>query len=80
MGSFDSAKDILEDKFVEMSSYRKELMFSLDRHPSFADDSFWVSELYKKKECVCVCVSQDWGWWDKSEFDTVCDYHASVLH
>ena len=54
--SFDSAKDILEDKFVEMSSYRKELMFSLDRHPSFANDSFWVSELYKKKECVCVCL------------------------
>ena len=56
MSSFDSAKDIFEDKFVEMSSYTKELMFSLDRHPSFANDSFWVSELYKRKECVCVCV------------------------
>lgn len=54
--SFDSPKDIFEDKFVEMSSYGKELMFSLDRHPSFANDSFWVSELYKRKECVCVCL------------------------
>ena len=56
MSSFDSAEDIFEDKFVEMSSYTKELMFSLDRHPSFANDSFWVSELYKRKECVYVCV------------------------
>lgn len=80
MSSFDSAEDIFEDKFVEMSSYTKELMFSLDRHPSFANDSFWVSELYKRKECVCVCVSQGWGWWDKPEFDILCHYHAGVDH